>query len=118
MMSTKTSAAVVNTTKGAVGATKVSKRVVDLLDELTERRAIFNETKDAIEQLREAVYAEVGKTAQVLTYYNAEVGSIVEKKSPAGIDLDKLRKEFPEVYEACQKPAGVQFQLNTPSQRR
>lgn len=99
-------------------STKVSKQVVEMLDELTERRAIFNESKDAIEELRNAIYAIVGKTEQVLTYYNAEVGSIVAKKSPAGIDLEKLRIEFPEAYEACQKPAGVQYQLNTPSQRK
>ena len=99
-------------------STKVSKQVVEMLDELTERRAIFNESKDIIEKLRDEIYAIVGKSAQVLTYYNAEVGSIVEKKSPAGIDLAKLQREFPEAYEACQKPAGVQYQLNTPSQRK
>jgi hypothetical protein len=104
--------------EGGAVSTKVSKQVVELLDELTERRAIFNESKDAIEQLREEIYAIVGKTAQVLTYYNAEVGSIVAKKSPAGVDLKKLETDFPEVYAACQKPAGVQYQLNTPSQRK
>ena len=104
--------------KGAVVSTKVSKRVVEMLDELTERRAIYNESKDAIEELRSLIYAEVGKKAQVLTYYNAEVASIVEKATSGGVDLDKLRRDFPEAYEACQKPAGVTHQLNTPSQRR
>lgn len=104
--------------EGGVVSTKVSKRVVELLDELTERRAIYNESKDAIEELRSLIYAEVGKKAQVLTYYNAEVASIVEKATSGGVDLDRLRKEFPDAYLACQKPAGVTHQLNTPSQRR
>lgn len=113
MMSTKTSAVVQETTKGA---TKVSKRVVDLLEDLTEWRAVLAEATDRVEELRKEIFAEVGKEAQTLTYYNAEVGRI-SRQERAGVDTKKLQEDFAEVYNLVQK-LSVSFPISTPTQRK
>ncbi len=114
-MSTKTDA-VVETTKGATGATKVSKRVVELLEDLTEWRAVLAEATDRVEELRNQIFAEVGKEPQTLTYYNAEVGRITRQERE-GVDTKKLLADFAEVYDLVKK-VSVSFPISTPTQRK
>lgn len=113
MMSIQTSAVVQGTAKGA---TKVSKRVVELLEDLTEWRAVLNEATDRVEELRKQIFAEVGKEEQTLTYYNAEVGRI-SRQERAGVDTKKLLEDFAEVYNLVQK-VSVSYPISTPTQRQ
>ena len=78
--------------------TKVSKKVVEMLAELTEYRAMRTEADDRAEELRELIFAQVGKEVQSLTHHNIEVGRI-SRTEKSGVDVAKLKKEFPEIYE-------------------
>jgi predicted phage-related endonuclease len=78
--------------------TKVSKKVVDMLAELTEYRAMRTEADDRVEELRQAIFAQVGKQEQSLRHHNLEVGRISKTEKNA-VDVKKLKTEFPEIYE-------------------
>jgi len=78
--------------------TKVSKKVVELLAELTEYRAMRTEADDRVEELRQAIFAQVGKQEQSLRHHNLEVGRI-SRTEKTGVDVKKLKTDFPEIYE-------------------
>ena len=78
--------------------TKVSKKVVELLAELTEYRAMRTEADDRVEELRQLIFAQVGKQEQSLRHQNIEVGRI-SRTEKTGVDTKKLKTDFPEIYE-------------------
>jgi uncharacterized coiled-coil DUF342 family protein len=91
-----------NTTKGT--ATKVSRKVVELIDELVEYRAIRSEANDRVEETRQAVFAEVGEVAQTLTHHSVDVARITRTEKWL-VDVKKLQTDFPEVYELVKYPS-------------
>jgi hypothetical protein len=91
-----------NTTKGI--ATKVSRKVVELIDELVEYRAIRSEANDRVEETRQAVFAEVGEVAQTLTHHSVDVARITRTEKWL-VDVKKLQTDFPEVYELVKYPS-------------
>jgi predicted phage-related endonuclease len=100
------SVAVQQTTEVAKG----SKVVVEQVKQLTEIRAEIAR----LEKMKEAVTAEIekafgvdkkSKTSAVTTLtHNAIEFARLDWRSRKGIDSEKLALEFPEAFEACQKP--------------
>lgn len=100
------SVAVQQTTEVAKG----SKVVVEQVKQLTEIRAEIAR----LEKMKEALTAEIEKVFGVdkkaktsshstLTHNGIEFARI-DWRSRKGIDSEKLAVEFPEAFEACQKP--------------
>jgi predicted phage-related endonuclease len=69
-----------------------------MLAELTEYRAMRTEADDRVEELRELIFAQVGKQVQSLRHQNIEVGRI-SRTEKTGVDTKKLKTDFPEIYE-------------------
>jgi ABC-type uncharacterized transport system fused permease/ATPase subunit len=101
------SVAVQQTTEVAKG----SKVVVEQVKQLTEIRAEIAR----LEKMKEAVTAELEKAFGVdkkaktsahtsLSHHGIEFARI-DWRSRKGIDSEKLALEFPEAFEACQKPS-------------
>jgi uncharacterized protein (UPF0335 family) len=90
--------------------TKGSKVVVDQVKQLTEIRAEIAR----LEKEKVALTAEIekafgvdkdSKTSEFDTLtHNAIEFARLDWRSRKGVDLDKLAVEFPEAFEACQKP--------------
>jgi uncharacterized coiled-coil DUF342 family protein len=92
-----------NTQKGTT-ATKISRKVVEMIDELVEYRAVRTEANDRVEELRKAVFAEVGEVAQTLTHHSVDVARITRTEKWL-VDVKKLQTDFPEVYELVKTPS-------------
>lgn len=101
-----------NTQKG----TKVSRKVVELLDELAEFRAMRNQADDKVEELRAEIFAVVGKEVQTLVHHNIEVARITRTEKPR-VDTDKLKTDFPEIYELV-KVMSESFTIGTVARRK
>jgi transcriptional regulator len=82
---------------------KVSRKFVELINELSEVRAIANSADARVEELRKAIFAEVGKADLTLIHNNIEVARIVES-NPIRLNEDFLKENYPEAYEASLKP--------------
>lgn len=91
-------------------ATKASKVVLEQVKELVEIRAEITR----LEKQKEALTAEIekafgvdkkAKTSQATTlkHNNIEFARI-DWRTRKGVDTEKLALEYPEAYEACQKP--------------
>jgi hypothetical protein len=102
-MSAKIEAVATETTKG-------SKVVVEQVRELVELRAEIAR----LEKRKEAVTAEIEKAFEVnketktsafttLTH-NAIEFARLDWRTRKGVDLEKLATNYPEAFEACQKP--------------
>jgi len=85
------------------GAVKVSRDVVKLINELSEVRAIANSANARVEELRKAIFAQVGKADLTLIHNNIEVARIVES-NPERLNEEFLKENYPEAYEASVKP--------------
>lgn len=103
-----------NTQKGT--ATKVSRKVVEMIDELVEYRSVRNEADDRVEEIRNAVFAEVGKAEQTLTHHNIDVARITKTEKWL-VDVKKLQTEFPEVYELV-KTESKSFVITAVAKRK
>jgi predicted phage-related endonuclease len=97
-------------------ATKISRKVVEMIHELVEVRAIRTEANDKAEELRQAIFAEVGEVAQTLTHHNIDVASITRTEKSL-VDVKKLQTEFPEVYELVKRPSES-FAINAVAKRK
>jgi len=82
---------------------KVTKAIVALINELSEVRETYNASKKRVEELRQAVFAIVGKKDQTLIHHNIEVARIKEQTKVV-VDIEFLQKNYPEAYEASLKP--------------
>ena len=85
------------------GVVKISRRVVDLINELSEVRSTYNSAKGQVEELREAILSEVGKADLTLIHHNIEVARVIES-NPMRVDEKFLKENFPDAYEASLKP--------------
>jgi transcriptional regulator len=81
---------------------KVSREIVKLVNELSEVRAVANSANARVEELRKAIFAEVGKADLTLIHNNIEVARIIES-APVRLNEDFLKENFPEAYEASLK---------------
>ena len=81
------------------GTVKVSRQIVELINELSEVRATYNTAKARVEELRKEVLSQVGKANLTLIHHNIEVARIVES-NPVRVDPKFLEENFPEAYEA------------------
>jgi transcriptional regulator len=81
---------------------KVSRKVVDLVNELSEVRAAYNASKKRVEELRDEVLEVVGKADLTLVHNNIEVARIIES-APVRLDEQFLKENYPEAYEASLK---------------
>ena len=81
---------------------KVSRKVVDLVNELSEVRAVYNASKKRVEELRDEVLEVVGKADLTLVHNNIEVARIIES-APVRLDEQFLKENYPEAYEASLK---------------
>ena len=99
-----------STTTATTATTKATKVVLGQVRELTEVRAEIAR----LEKLKLALTAEIEKAFEVdkeaktsrfstLTH-NAIEFARIDWRSRKGIDSEKLALEFPEAFEACQKP--------------
>lgn len=99
-----------STTATATTTTKATKVVLGQVRELTEVRAEIAR----LEKLKLALTAEIEKAFEVdketktsrfstLTH-NAIEFARIDWRSRKGLDAEKLALEFPEAFEACQKP--------------
>lgn len=79
---------------------KVSRKFVAMLDELKDVRATYNQADKRIAELRKDIFAVVGEQAQTLTHNGVEVAVIVAQTKEV-VDMDLLKANFPEVYQAC-----------------
>jgi hypothetical protein len=82
---------------------KVSRKVVELINELSEVRAIANSADARVEELRKAIFAKVGKADQILIHNSIEVARIIES-NPERLSEEFLKANFPDAYEASVKP--------------
>jgi ABC-type uncharacterized transport system fused permease/ATPase subunit len=100
-----------NATVTATEVAKGSKIVVEQVKQLTEIRAEIAR----LEKLKEAVTAEIEKAFGVdkkaktsayisLSHHGIEFARI-DWRTRKGVDSEKLALEFPEAFEACQKPS-------------
>lgn len=85
------------------GVVKVSRAIVELISELSEVRAVANSANARVEELRKAIFAEVGKADLTLIHHNIEVARIVES-APMRVNEAFLAEKFPEAYEASRQP--------------
>ena len=92
-------------------AVKVSRRVVDLVNELSEVRAVYNASKKRVEELRDEVLSVVGKADLTLVHNNIEVARVIES-APVRLDEQFLKENYPEAYEASLK-AKPQFTIRS-----
>lgn len=90
---------------------KVSRKVVDLVNELSEVRAVYNASKKRVEELRDEVLGVVGKADLVLVHNNIEVARVIES-APVRLDEQFLKENYPEAYEASLK-AKPQFTIRS-----
>jgi hypothetical protein len=90
---------------------KVSRKVVDLVNELSEVRAVYNASKKRVEELRDEVLSVVGKADLVLVHNNIEVARVIES-APVRLDEQFLKENYPEAYEASLK-AKPQFTIRS-----
>jgi predicted phage-related endonuclease len=97
-------------TAEATTTAKGSKVVVEQVRELVEVRAEIarlEKLKVALTEEIEKAF-EVDKTAKTSKFttltHNAIEFARLDWRSRKGVDLEKLAVEFPEAYEACQKP--------------
>ncbi len=81
---------------------KVSRKVVELVSELSEVRATYNASKKRVEELRDEVLAVVGKADLTLVHNNIEVARVIES-APLRLDEQFLKENYPEAYEASLK---------------
>lgn len=93
----------VTTQPAPKGVVKVTRKVVALLDELKEARATSNSAERRVKELREDLFAEVGKQELTLTHNSIEVARIV-REAPMRIDEKLLAEKYPEAYQACLRP--------------
>lgn len=102
-MTTKT---VENTT-----TTKATKVVVEQVRELTEIRAeiasLEKRKKAVTEEIEKAfgVNKEAKTSEHTTLIHNGIEFARLDWRTRKGVDLEKLAVEFPEAYEACQKPS-------------
>lgn len=87
------------TTRQTPESVKVSRKVVDTINELAEARAEAQALEARIKDLREQVLSEVGTDARVLVHNNIEVARITRQVTQRP-DTKMLREEFSEVWEA------------------
>jgi hypothetical protein len=85
-------------------AVKVSRKVVELIEDLVEWRATGTEADSRVKELRASVFAVVGKSEQTLTHQNIDVARI-SRTEKWGVDVEKLKTEFPEIYELVKSPS-------------
>jgi len=90
---------------------KVSRKVVDLVNELSEVRAVYNASKKRVEELRDEVLSVVGKADLVLVHNNIEVARVIES-APVRLDEQFLKENYPEAYVASLK-AKPQFTIRS-----
>lgn len=102
-------------TKATPKVVKVSRKVVELISELSEVRATYNSAKARVDELREEVLGVVGKADLTLVHNNIEVARIIES-SPVRIDEQFLKENYPEAYEASLKPRP-QFTIRSVSRK-
>ena len=94
---------------------KVTKAIVALINELAEVRSTYNSAKARVEELRQAIFAVVGKADQTLIHHNIEVARIKEQTKMV-VDTDFLRDNYPEAYQASLKPQ-VQHNISAVTRR-
>ena len=94
---------------------KVTKALVALINELAEVRATYNSAKARVEELRQAIFAVVGKKHQTLIHHNMEVARVTEQTKMV-VDTDFLKKHYPEAYQASLKPQ-VQHTISAVTRR-
>jgi hypothetical protein len=94
---------------------KVTKAIVALINELSEVRSTYNSAKARVEELRQAIFAVVGKADQTLVHHNIEVARIKEQTKMV-VDTKFLAENYPEIYEACLKPQ-VQHNISAVTRR-
>lgn len=82
---------------------KVSRKVVELINELSEVRAIYNSAEARVEELRKAIFTQVGKADLTLIHNNIEVARIIES-NPERLNEQFLKENYPEAYQASLKP--------------
>jgi hypothetical protein len=82
---------------------KVTKAVVALINELAEVRSAYNSAKARVEELRQAIFAVVGKADLTLIHHNIEVGRVKEQTKMV-VDTAFLKKHYPEAYQASLAP--------------
>jgi len=90
-------------TKATPKVVKVSRKLVELISELSEVRATYNSAKARVDELRDEVLGVVGKADLTLVHNNIEVARIVES-NPVRLDEQFLKENYPEAYEASLKP--------------
>ena len=98
-----------------VGVVKVTRKVVELINELSEVRSTYNSAKARVEELRKAIFAVTGKADLTLTHNTIEVARI-KGQTKMVVDLEFLKANFPEAYEASRKPQ-VQHNISTVTRR-
>jgi hypothetical protein len=102
-------------TKATPQVVKVSRKIVELISELSEVRATYNSAKARVDELRDEVLGVVGKADLTLVHNNIEVARIIES-SPVRIDEQFLKENYPEAYEASLKPRP-QFTIRSVSRK-
>lgn len=85
------------------GAVKVSRAIVELINELSEVRAVANSANARVEELRKAIFSEVGKADLILIHHNIEVARIVES-APMRVNEAYLAENWSEAYEDSRQP--------------
>lgn len=93
------------------GAIKVSRQVVELINELSEVRSAYNSAKARVEELRKEVLSQVGTGNLTLIHHNIEVARVIES-NPVRVDTKFLQENFPEAYEASLK-SSQQFTIRS-----
>ena len=97
------------------GVVKVTRKVVVLINELSEVRATYNSAKARVEELRKAIFAVTGRADLTLIHNTIEVARIKEQTKRV-VDLEFLKANYPEAYEASLKPQ-VQHNISTVTRR-
>lgn len=97
------------------GVLKVSRKVVELINELAKVRATYNSAKARVDELRAEVFAVTGKDDLTLIHNNIEVARI-KGQTKMVVDTKFLAENYPEIYEACLKPQ-VQHNISAVTRR-
>jgi hypothetical protein len=97
------------------GAVKVSRAIVELINELSEVRAVANSANARVEELRKAIFSEVGKADLTLIHHNIEVARIVES-APMRVNEAYLAENWSEAYEDSRQPRQ-QFTIRSVTRR-
>ena len=98
-----------------VGVVKVSRKVVELINELAEVRSTYNLAKAQVEELRKAIFAVTGKEDLTLVHNTIEIARIKEQTKMV-VNIKFLQENYPEAYEASLKPQ-VQHNISTVTRR-